>query len=684
MTGTHDALPLPAAVPRAWPAALERLYAATTAMSAVLDDEPRLLRVVVVQLAALLDARYAALGLLGDDGALVSFETTGLTADEELLLRPQPPHGRGIIGALLREGQPLRLEDLTKDHRSVGFPPGHPPMHTFLGVPLLVGGHVFGRLYVTEKRSGFFTAEDELLALGFAGAAAVAVQSARQTARLVQAEHLRAAGELALGISHDFNNLLATILGRTEVLLGQVRDPEQLDSLAAIRRAARDGGGPVARMREYGRPVDVADFQPVDLAAVVGEAVQLARPRWQNEAQRQGRTIDVRLEVPWPHPHPVLGDDAALREVLVNLLFNAVDALPGGGTIVVGVQDVADNRVELLVSDTGVGMPDSVQRHIFEPFFTTKGAQGSGLGLPMVRKVVDAHGGSIGLESAPGRGTTFRVRLPAIAGAVPGSGVQEQPTAADVPPAPATIVLVDDQEAVLQTMGMLLRRDGHHVRAFHDPRAAVEACLAERPDVVLTDLGMPGLSGWDVARLVHERWPDLPVVLLTGWGRDVTAAQLRKHGVATSLSKPAELPDLRKALTRVLAAAAAAEPVPLRILLVDDAAAFAAVLSILLGQGGHAVRRVAGAGEAIAILNTDQPIDLVLLDLHLPDLPSLEVLRAARARPHAPLVCVVRGSAPQTMQHEVPGADLYAEKAHLPQRLEEIYAATRHAREPRP
>jgi signal transduction histidine kinase/DNA-binding response OmpR family regulator len=665
---------------------LERLYTATTAMSAALDDEVQLRHVIVAQLASLLDARYAALGLLGADGTLISFETTGLTPEEEELLRPQPPHGRGILGALLREGKPLRLDDLTKDHRSVGFPPGHPPMYTFLGVPLLVGAHVLGRLYVTEKRVGYFMAEDEMLALGFAGAAAVAIQSARQTAQLVQAERLRATGELALGIAHDFNNLLATILGRTEVLLGQVRDAEQVDSLEAIRRAARDGASTVARMREYGRPVDVTEFQPVDLAAVAREAVHLTRPRWQNEALRQGRTIDVGLEVQQTPPvPPVHGDPAALREVLVNLVFNAIDALPQGGSIAIavatsgGAAASVPDFVELRVGDTGIGIPEDLRRRIFEPFFTTKGSQGSGLGLAMVRKVVEAHSGTIDVESQPGHGTTFRLRFPVASVTAAGtrgtvSGLDQQGIEAP----PARIVLVDDQEDVLQTLAMLLRRDGHDVLAFHDPRAAVDACLAQRPDVVLTDLGMPGLSGWDVARLVHQRWPDLPVILLTGWGRDVTAAQLRQHGVAASLAKPAELPQLRAALARVLVPA---EAPPLHILLVDDAAAFAAVLGILLGQGGHLVHRVQRAREAIASLSGDEPIDLVILDLNLPDLPSIEVLRAARARARRPFVCVVSGSDPGSMQREVPGADLYVEKAYVPERLDEIYAGARQRRE---
>jgi signal transduction histidine kinase/DNA-binding response OmpR family regulator len=641
--------------------ALERLYAATTAIGSVVDDEPKLLATIVRELAQLLDTKYAALGILGADGRLIHFETTGLTPEEDAALRDTPPHGKGILGALLHEGKPLRLDDLTRDPRSVGWPPGHPPMHTFLGVPLVVGERVLGRLYVTEKHGGPFTGEDEMLALGFAGAAAVALQSARQTAQLIQAERLRATGELAQGIAHDFNNLLATVLGRAEVLLGQLRDPEQRESLEAIRRAARDGASVVSRMREYGRPVDTTEFRLVELGDVIDEAVQLARPRWQGEAQRHGRTIDV--QVRRDGPAAVLGDPASLREVLVNLVFNATDALPQGGAIEIGVRpagpsvpvsgdlpadDTAGPMVELWVRDTGVGIPEDVRARIFEPFFTTKGTQGSGLGLAMVRKVIEAHGGSVAVESQPGQGTTFRIQLPAAAGTANAHDSEGE----DVQISPATIVLVDDQQDVLDTMGMLLRRDGHYVRLFHDPHAAVEAVRGERPDVVITDLGMPGMSGWALAHEVRNRWPDLPVIVLTGWGRDVTAAQLRQHGVLTALTKPAEVADLRRALAR---AVGAGEDTPLRVLLVDDATAFASVLSVLIGQGGHTVQRVETATAAIELLSGSTELDLIMLDLNLPDRHSKDVLDAARARQRSPVVCVTSGSAPHAMQREVPG-----------------------------
>jgi signal transduction histidine kinase/DNA-binding response OmpR family regulator len=769
---------------------LAALYAATTALTSEALDEQSLIRRIVRAAASLTRARYAALGLLGPDGDLISFETIGLTPEEFELLRGQPPHGRGILGALLREGRPLRLDDLTRDPRSAGFPAGHPPMRSFLGVPLHLAGDVIGRLYMTESEQGAFDEEDEHIALGFAAAASVAIGNARLNAQarlaagqlrsvidalergvcmtdasglivvaneplvsllglveppvgrrerelaprfaapetflsalgleqaqphatstdtfelieprrtlrrfarpvlapdgswlgrvavfadvtqelelqeqLVASERLRATGEMASGIAHDFNNLLATILGRVEVMLGQATDPAQRENLLAVQRAARDGAATVARMREYGRPLDAGVFEPLSLEAVVRQAVELTQPRWRDQAQREGRTIAVGLQL--QPTRPVVGDAVALREVLVNLIFNAVDAMPGGGDLTLAVQ-TAGAGAELTVRDSGEGMPAAVQRRIFEPFFTTKGEHGSGLGLAMVQKVVAAHAGRIDVRSVPGHGTSFALWLPTTD--APAQEGAAAPAGAS-PGRVGRIVVIDDQRDVLDTTAMLLREDGHDVRAFQDPQAAVGRVLADRPDVVVSDLGMPGMTGWDVARAVHAVHPDLPVVLLTGWGREISATQMRENGIAAVLPKPVEGPALRQALAAVLPR----DERPLRVLIVDDSAAFAAVLAMLIGQAGHEVERVETGQAGLAALAAGDH-DLVLIDLGLPDHPAADLVRTAGQAAGRPLVCVVSGSALAEMERGAPGADAYVEKVRVPERLDDLVAAAR-------
>ncbi|MBI3969110.1 MAG: response regulator, partial [Chloroflexi bacterium] len=492
--------------------------------------------------------------------------------------------------------------------------------------------------------------------------------------QLVASERLRATGEMAAGIAHDFNNLLATILGRVEVLLGQSRDADTTENLEAIRRAARDGAATVTRMREYGRPVDVGEFRAVDLAQLCNEVVELTRPRWRDEAQRAGKTITA--EVRAAPTALVRGDPPALREALVNLIFNAVDAMPTGGKLTFSVGP-SSGGVAVEVADTGEGMPDAVARRAFEPFFTTKGARGSGLGLAMVRKVVLGHGGDIQLNSTQvnstqGSGTRITLWFPAAVGLTEESAVEpESPTEVG---RLGRIVLVDDEQDVLDTTAMLLRKEGHDVRAFRDPRAAVEFVVADKPDLVISDLGMPGLNGWDVTRLVKEAWPDVPVVLLTGWGRDITPTQQRERGVAAAVSKPAELDQLRRVIAIMLPTDE--QTGSLKVLVVDDSSGFAAALALLLAQDGHVVDRATRVTDGFTCVQSKR-YDLVLLDLNLPDRPSRELVDLLATQPARPGICVMSGSAPQAMRDLAPGADYYIEKANVPERLREIYRVAR-------
>ncbi len=670
--------------------ALERLYAATAAISAAIDDEAQLLRTVPEEFALLLNVRYGALGLLGEEGGLTEFHTHGLTPEQEEFLRPTPPVGRGILGALLHEGRPLRIGDIEADDRRAGMPVGHPPMRSFLGVPLIASSRVIGRLYATDREDGTFSASDEALAMGFAAAAAVAIESARRTARLVNSERLRAAGELALGISHDFNNILATILGRVEVMLSHARDPEVADGLIAIRRAARDGASIAGRIREFGRAIDLNDFRAVDLRVLAIDAVQFTRPRWDraSSGDQNAPDIDVTFDfVPIP---PVDGDPVSIREVLVNLLFNALDALPGGGRIVVGVRPAAGESVLLQVRDSGTGIPVGAQAHVFAPFFTTKGSRGSGLGLAMVRRVMDGHGGSVHFETAPGRGTTFTLTFPAVAVMgptreddhldLPAAPIrqgrpEEVSRRAPSPPSPLSIVLVDDQEDVLEAVAMLIRLDGHAVRTFSDPREAVKSIGATIPDVLITDLSMPEMDGWDLARAAQGAVPGLPVIVLTGLGRTVTQSQSEAHGVALVLTKPPDREGLLAAIASVTASGHRPRP-PLCILIVDDSPSFLLILRMLIEQKGHAVVAVSGVADARIQLATMASCDLVLVDAHLADGDAREVVAAAREWHPGVRSCVISGSDLATSRQLVPGADDYAEKTDLSKHLDALIGAT--------
>lgn len=662
--------------------ALERLYAATAAVSAAIDDEPRLLATVAEQFASLVGARYGALGILGDDGTLNGFYTHGLTNDEEQFLRPTPPVGHGILGAMLVEGRPLRIDDIDVDSRRAGMPVGHPPMHTFLGVPLIASSRVIGRLYATERNGGPFTPADETLAMGFAAAAAVAIESAWRTTRLVESERLRAAGELAIGISHDFNNLLSTIIGRVEVMLTSVTDTELAANLEAIRRAARDGAVIAGRMRRFGHAVEFDDFRPIDVREVVQDAIEFTRPRWQGTTVEAARPLQIQVVTDHGDVSDIDGDPVSIREALVNLIFNAIDALPNGGTVTVRTHPGPGPSTVIEVADDGTGIPAGAVAHVFAPFFTTKGARGSGLGLAMVKRVVDGHRGTIDVETAEGRGTRFTMAFPAIALSPSARQVPSQLSPRALPPllandqayrSPSSIVIVDDQPDVLETVVLLLRLDGHKVLGFTNAPDALAAVSDVRPDLVITDLSMPELTGWDVAREVSRIAPGTPVIMLTGLGRAIPAHEAQANGVSCVVPKPPDRDMLREAIRSSLARPGTQRR-SLRILVVDDSDGFRSAIVALLRAHGHDVDEADGAETARAAISDEVQFDVVLLDAHLHDGDPRAVCDDLRtAHPHT-CVWAMSGSDVDTMRSLVPDADLHIPKIELSTRILDLGA----------
>ena len=268
-----------------------------------------------------------------------------------------------------------------------------------------------------------FTEADERLLTNIAQLAALALRSARlfeerETAyselaaaqdQLVRTEKLRALGEMASGVAHDFNNVLAAILGRAQLLMGNLRDPRLREWVQIIDRVAQDGAQTVRRLQEFTRIRRDQPVVAVDLNDVVRGALEMTESRWRDEPARQGAVIELRTSL--PSVPPVAGDPAELREAMTNLILNAVDAMPGGGVLELTTEAVGDS-VEVTVRDTGVGMPESVRAKIFDPFFTTKGARGTGLGLSMTYGILVRHDAQITVESEPGRGSTFRLRFP--------------------------------------------------------------------------------------------------------------------------------------------------------------------------------------------------------------------------------------------------------------------------------
>lgn len=370
--------------------------------------------------------------------------------------------------------------------------------------------------------------------------------------QIVQQERLSALGTMASGIAHDFNNALAVILGYSELLLhrpGVLADHDKATRyLKMMNTAAQDAGNVVNRLREFYRFRDAGEvFVPVDVNQLVTTAVGLTKPKWQAQAQASGRTIEVKTTlgtVPM-----VAGNEAELREALTNLIINAVDALPHGGTIT--LRTFTDGPlVCLAVSDTGTGMTEETRRRCLEPFFSTKGASGTGLGLSMVYgTVVQRHQGSIDIETAPGRGTTFIIKLPAADAA----------TRPAVPPSTAAgprslrVLVVDDEQEVRHIVTEMLVSEGHTVVSAANGEQGLEEFQRSQFDVAIVDRAMPGISGDQFAAAIKSVAPAFPIILLTGFGALMTSQGEIPPGVDLVLSKPVTFAALRDAFAKVLA-----------------------------------------------------------------------------------------------------------------------------------
>jgi len=369
--------------------------------------------------------------------------------------------------------------------------------------------------------------------------------------QLVQQERLRALGEMASGIAHDFSNALSAVLGFTDMLL---RNPSALDDREGLRKrlelihtAGLDATHLVRRLREFYRHRDESEaFAPCDVNKVVRTAVALTEPRWKAQAQAAG--IAIHVETDLGLVRIVDGSASELRDVLMNLIFNAVDAMPQGGAIRIASALDGDRSVLITVTDTGVGMTEDVRRRCLEPFFTTKGDLGTGLGLAMTYGVIQRHGGAVDVESEPGRGTTFRIRLPVPTDRRPpvGSAAPEAASRA------LRVLVVDDEPVLRRLVAEFLTGDGHVVETAANGRHGLEQFQSATFDVVVTDRAMPVMNGIQLAAAIGRIASPRPaVIMLSGFGGEQDAFADLPPGVDVLLSKPVQLERLREALAQV-------------------------------------------------------------------------------------------------------------------------------------
>jgi len=447
--------------------------------------------------------------------------------------------------------------------------------------PLQVENRVFGVLMAARRAENAFHSADceflrqmsEHVALAsrqtqLYGALQQAYDDLRQTQHTVmQQERLRALGQMASGIAHDINNAISPVSLYTESLLE--REPNLSERargyLTTIQRAIDDVASTVARMREFYRQREPQlELARINVNRILQQVVDLTRARWSDLPQQRGVVIDLRTEASETAPE-IMGAEGEIRDALTNLIFNAVDAMPEGGTLTLrtrvaetrpgGPDGELEQQVYIEVSDTGLGMDEETRRRCLEPFFTTKGERGTGLGLAMVYGMVQRHSAELAIDSEVGKGTTFRLVFPAYTPAlittvrVPHLVVAQR----------LRILLIDDDPLLVKSLQDTLESDGHVITAASGGQAGIDAFSAAMSkadrnfDIVITDLGMPYVDGRKVAAAIKSASARTPIIMLTGWGHRLVAENDIPPHVNRVLSKPPRLHELRTVLAELTA-----------------------------------------------------------------------------------------------------------------------------------
>lgn len=432
---------------------------------------------------------------------------------------------------------------------------------TIVNLPLAARDRVIGGMALTTHRLSVSERQIESLRT-FAAQAAATIENARlygqiersyadlRTAQeqLIRAERLRTLGQIAGGVAHDFNNILAAILTRAQLAQQQTRSPGIRETLRVIEQAALDGAGVTRRIQSLAKPRSERAPEVVDVNSILQQSLEFTQPMWMNEARARG--VSMAADTSYEARAPIEGQPTELREVFTNLILNAAAAMPAGGRLSLKSHD-EPGWVWCVVADTGTGMTDEIRRQVFDPFFTTKGAAGSGLGMSIVAAILERHSSKIEIESAPGQGTSIHVGFPIATTRAPAGRQRRRRGHVSL-----RLLIAEEDERTREALALILSRHGHRVQTAGAAESARDLLKNAEFDVVITDLGLGDRTGWEIAEAARLLRPDAAVVLLTAWPGEWAPEEARARGVDAILAKPFTVDEVLACLEKALVGSA--------------------------------------------------------------------------------------------------------------------------------
>ncbi len=508
------------------------------------------------------NSEASTLMLLDEEtGELVFSVPTGSESDKLTDIRIPP--GKGIAGWVAVNVQDILISDASKDPRFYGKVDEISGFETksVLCVPLMAKSKLIGVLEVINKKDDVsFTEEDAMLLNFFANQTAVAIENARyygelerkyeeekqMQEKLVEAEKLWALGLMTSGVAHDFNNMLAIITGNIDLIEVEEDKDKILKKVQIIKKTAMDSAKLIKRLQKYAKTRDEKLLlQAIKFNDLVREAIEMSTPVWKDGPDAKGISIEI-IDTFTEEELIILGNDTDLREAIINLIFNSVDAMPQGGKIHLATY-TKNESIYLDLSDNGIGMTEETKSRIFDPFFTTKGINHSGLGMSMLYGTIKRHNGSIDIKTTPGKGTTFTIVLPKGKECIEKRSEESNPA---IKAEKVNILIIDDLPEVSIVLSEILSNEGHQICSFNSGTRGIEAFKKGDYGILITDLGMPDASGWEVINTARQIKPDVIIGVVTGW--DISEKEIKQKGVDFLINKPFELNEIVQAVAKAL------------------------------------------------------------------------------------------------------------------------------------